>query len=109
SIVYSDAVGKVPFRTEVGAELAWHKSTDEHLVRSFYTVSEDLLYGYQIALDIGLYSDVSSELFVRADYRKLSGDATMEYYTEDGFHYNSLPASFENRSCSAFLTYRHRF
>jgi hypothetical protein len=64
-IVYSDAIGKVPLRTELGAELAWHKSTDEHLVRSFYTVSEDLLYGYNVALDIGLYSDVSSELFFR--------------------------------------------
>ena len=107
--VYGSAIGKIPFRTKLGVEMVWHESTDKHLARSFYTVSEGMLYGYHIALDVKLYGDDASVFFLEGDCRRLSGDASMNYYTKDGLKFNELPADFENRSCSVSLNYQYHF
>jgi hypothetical protein len=109
SLKYGDTLVGFPVSVELGWQRAWHESVDEHLNRSFYTVSENWLNGYSAVVEVTIYSQATSKFTVEGYYCHVGGNGEMEFYTTGGVHYWTLPAEFETRSQSLSLHFHHHF
>jgi len=105
SIGYHEELFSIPLSMSIGAQAAKHKSVDEHLLRNFYTVSQDWLYGYLGSLSAELMQGAEGVLQVVAAYEILSGESDMKFYSNNDFKYMTLPASFETKQKSIQLQY----
>lgn len=106
---YEDTVLDIPWEASAGMEIAWHESKDEHLLRSFYTLSKDWMFGYFLALRIEIWQAASSSLSLKTLYKHIEGDADMAFYHESGGKYMTLPAAFQTTEKSLGLQYFYRF
>lgn len=106
---YEDTLLGIPWEASGGVEAAWQESKDEHLLRSFYTLSKDWMVGYFLAVRIELWQAGSSSLTLKTDYRKIEGDADMEFQHESGGKYMTLPVTFDKTEKSLGIHYAYRF
>jgi hypothetical protein len=109
NIQYHKEIFNIPVSMSLGVQAAKHRSVDEHLVRSFYTVSQDWLYGYKGTLSSILLQNEEGALELMASYEVLSGDSDMKFYSNTDFNYMTLPASFETKQKSIRFQYKIEF
>ena len=102
---YKEELAKIPISISLAGQLAKHNSIDEHLVRNFYTLSRDLLYGYLVDISVEMINNEYGALNLSASYEVLSGKSNMDFYTSSHFKYMSLPASFETEQKSIKINY----
>jgi len=105
NLAYHDEIFSVPVSISVGAQAANHYSKDEHLLRNFYTLTQDWLYGYLGNFSAELTKSEAGTLSLMAGYEVLSGDGDMKFYSSSDFNYMTLPASFETEQRFAQLKY----
>lgn len=106
---YKNTLHSIPWEASAGIEIAWHESKDEHLLRSFYTLSNDWMFGYFLALRIEIWHADSSAIALKTLYKRIEGDADMAFYHESGGKYMTLPAAFQTTEKSLGLQYFYRF
>jgi hypothetical protein len=106
---YEDTLHNIPWEASAGMEIAWHESKDEHLLRSFYTLSNDWMFGYFLALRIEIWHAATSSLSLKTLYKRIEGDADMAFYHESGGKFMTLPATFQTTEKSLGLQYFFRF
>ena len=106
---YKNDLFTIPCYVSAGYEIVYIDSKDEHLLRSFYTESQDWIDGYYFDLTVELFHYKSSILTITGSYRKIEGDTDMDFYHDSGEKYMSLPANYETVIKSLELQYTYQF
>ncbi|MEA3373944.1 MAG: hypothetical protein U9Q62_09690 [Campylobacterota bacterium] len=106
---YENDFSGIPWRLSAGYDIAYIDSKDQHLLRSFYTSSQDWIDGYHVDLTIELFHYNSSLITMGGSYRKVEGDADMDFHHDNGEKYMTLPANYETIVKTFEFQYSYRF
>ncbi len=106
---YENNLFGMPWNIFIGYDLAYSQTKDQHLIRSFYTKSQDWMNGYYLDTSMNVINYNSSILNLKASYRNIKGDADMNFYNESGENYMVLPAKYETVVSSFELEFIYMF